>query len=95
MSSPNDDQDIQILQGIADCLFQESDGQWVLLDYKTDRVKGVLITENAIIREMNVRYGLQLSLYKEAIERILRVTIKEKALYLFDADKTLILEDTL
>ncbi|MET0786576.1 MAG: 3'-5' exonuclease, partial [Paenisporosarcina sp.] len=87
--------DIQILQGIADCLFEEADGQWVLLDYKTDRVKGVLITENAVIREMDVRYGLQLSLYKEAIEQILRITIKEKILYLFDAEKTLVLEDSL
>lgn len=91
----DEDDDIQILQGIADCLFQESDGQWVLLDYKTDRVKGILLTENAVTREMNVRYGLQLSLYKKAIERILRITIKEKALYLFDAEKTLLLEDTL
>ncbi|MBU0906353.1 MAG: PD-(D/E)XK nuclease family protein, partial [Firmicutes bacterium] len=91
----DDDGDIQILQGIADCLFEEADGKWVLLDYKTDRVKGVLITENAITREMNVRYGLQLSLYKEAIEQILRITIKEKILYLFDAEKTLVLEDSL
>lgn len=91
----DDDGDIQILQGIADCLFEEADGEWVLLDYKTDRVKGVLITENAVVREMNVRYGLQLSLYKEAIEQILRITIKEKILYLFDAEKTLVLEDSL
>ncbi len=33
------DGDYQILQGIADCLFKEQDG-WVLLDYKTDRVRG-------------------------------------------------------
>ena len=91
----DDDGDIQILQGIADCLFEEADGEWVLLDYKTDRVKGVLITENAITREMNVRYGLQLSLYKKAIEQILRITIREKILYLFDAEKTLVLEDSL
>ena len=31
------DGDYQILQGIADCLFEEQDG-WVLLDYKTDKV---------------------------------------------------------
>ena len=35
----DDDGDYQILQGIADCLFEEQDG-WVLLDYKTDRVQG-------------------------------------------------------
>ena len=30
--------DYQIIQGIADCLFQEDDG-WVLLDYKTDSIR--------------------------------------------------------
>ncbi len=89
----DDDGDTQILQGIADCLFQEADGEWVLLDYKTDRIKGVLITEASILREMHHRYGLQLSLYKQAIEHILAITIKEKILYLFDADQTILLED--
>jgi ATP-dependent helicase/nuclease subunit A len=89
----DDDGDTQILQGIADCLFQEADGEWVLLDYKTDRIKGVLITEASILREMHHRYGLQLSLYKQAIEHILAITIKEKILYLFDANQTILLED--
>ncbi|PUB17877.1 helicase-exonuclease AddAB subunit AddA [Paenisporosarcina sp. OV554] len=89
----DDDGDTQILQGIADCLFQEADGEWVLLDYKTDRIKGVLITEASILREMHHRYGLQLLLYKQAIEHILAITIKEKILYLFDADQTILLED--
>ncbi|MGB2993928.1 MAG: helicase-exonuclease AddAB subunit AddA [Paenisporosarcina sp.] len=89
----DDDGDTQILQGIADCLFQEADGEWVLLDYKTDRIKGVLITEASIVREMQHRYGLQLSLYKQAIEHILAITIKEKILYLFDSDQTILLED--
>jgi ATP-dependent helicase/nuclease subunit A len=89
----DDDGDTQILQGIADCLFQEADGEWVLLDYKTDRIKGVLITEASILREMHHRYGLQLSLYKQAIEHILAITIKEKILYLFDVNQTILLED--
>jgi ATP-dependent helicase/nuclease subunit A len=89
----DDDGDTQILQGIADCLFQEADGDWVLVDYKTDRIKGVLITEASILREMHHRYGLQLALYKQAIEHILAITIKEKILYLFDADQTILLED--
>lgn len=89
----DEDGDTQILQGIADCLFQEADGEWVLLDYKTDRIKGVLITEASILREMHHRYGLQLSLYKQAIEHILAITIKEKILYLFDSDQTILLED--
>jgi ATP-dependent helicase/nuclease subunit A len=89
----DDDGDTQILQGIADCLFQEADGDWVLVDYKTDRIRGVLITEASILREMQHRYGLQLALYKQAIEHILAITIKEKILYLFDADQTILLED--
>lgn len=85
--------DIQILQGIADGLFQESDGNWVLLDYKTDRINGVLNNEAAILTEMNKRYGLQLSLYQQAIESILSISIKKKVLYLFDSNQTIVLED--
>ncbi|EPD52178.1 helicase-exonuclease AddAB, AddA subunit [Paenisporosarcina sp. HGH0030] len=89
----DEDGDIQILQGIADCLFQEEDGQWVLLDYKTDRIKGVFHNETSILREMQHRYGLQLSLYQKAIENILSITIKEKILYLFDSNQIIVLED--
>lgn len=86
--------DHQILQGIADCLFQEADGQWVLLDYKTDRVKGVFANDSSLHREMHHRYGLQLSLYQQAIEDILSIHIKEKILYLFDGNQTIVLGDT-
>lgn len=90
----DEDGDIQILQGIADGLFQEADGHWVLLDYKTDRIKGVFVTESSVLREMHIRYGMQLSLYQEAIENILSIRIKEKLLYLFDANQTILLEDS-
>ncbi|AOV08473.1 helicase-exonuclease AddAB subunit AddA [Sporosarcina ureilytica] len=80
--------DYQILQGIADCLFQEEDG-WVLLDYKTDRIHGLFQSEEAIDQEMDNRYGIQLNLYKRAIESILNITIKEMVLYLFDGGKTI------
>ena len=45
------DGDYQILQGIADCLFEEQDG-WVLLDYKTDRVRGRFGSDEEIDAEM-------------------------------------------
>ncbi|MDS9470353.1 helicase-exonuclease AddAB subunit AddA [Sporosarcina pasteurii] len=82
------DGDHQILQGIADCLFREEDG-WVLLDYKTDRVHGLFKSEEAIINEMQHRYGIQLNLYKRAIESILGITIKEMGLYLFDGGRVI------
>ncbi|QTD41209.1 helicase-exonuclease AddAB subunit AddA [Sporosarcina sp. Te-1] len=82
------DGDHQILQGIADCLFEEPDG-WVLLDYKTDRTRGRYHSEEELTQEMQRRYGIQVSLYKKAIEEITKITIKEKLLYLFDSEMTL------
>jgi ATP-dependent helicase/nuclease subunit A len=82
-----DDGDYQIIQGIADCLFEEEDG-WILLDYKTDRIQGRFDSAVEIEREMQDRYGVQLNLYKRAIQSIINVEIKEMALYLFDGEST-------
>lgn len=76
------DGDHQIIQGIVDCLFEEEDG-WILLDYKTDRLFGIADVQ----LEMRSRYEVQLSVYTEAVEEIMRVPIKEKLLYLFAAEK--------
>ncbi|WP_313892689.1 helicase-exonuclease AddAB subunit AddA [Psychrobacillus sp.] len=84
------DGDSQIIQGVVDCLFLEEDGKWVLLDYKTDRVQSFLANEALLQKEMTNRYGTQLTLYAQAIEAIMQVDIKEKVLYLFDADKTVL-----
>ncbi|SDM44761.1 DNA helicase/exodeoxyribonuclease V, subunit A [Psychrobacillus sp. OK028] len=82
------DGDKQIIQGVVDCLFLESDGSWVLLDYKTDKVKHLVKDESLLQQEMQKRYQIQLSLYSKAIEAILQVHIKEKVLYLFDVNRT-------
>lgn len=87
-----EDGDSQILQGIADCLFEEQDG-WVLLDYKTDRLKDRFASREAIDDEMHSRYHVQLSLYKTAIEAITHVTIKEMLLYLFDEGRALTVQE--
>ena len=85
------DGDYQILQGIADCLFEEQDG-WVLLDYKTDRVRGRFGSDEEVDAEMQVRYGIQLNLYKKAIEEIVKIDIKEMVLYLFDGQRTVTIQ---
>jgi len=72
--------DYQIVQGIIDCLFEEEDG-WVLLDYKTDRVSQI----SDVPKEMSARYEIQLSVYQEAVEAILKIPIKERLLYLFSS----------
>lgn len=82
----DEDGDHQIIQGIVDCLFEEQDG-WVLLDYKTDRVSHLSEVES----EMAERYGVQLSVYQEAVEAILHIPIKERLLFLFAASKEVII----
>ena len=62
-----------LLQGVIDCCFIE-DGAWVLLDYKTDFVKD----ERAIFE----RYQPQLLLYKQALEEITGIPVREAVLYL-------------
>lgn len=83
--------EFQLLQGIADCLFHE-DGEWVLVDYKTDDVS-TFRSDSAIANEMQVRYGTQLNLYKNVLESILSIEIKEMLLYLFSGAKIIRLQE--
>ncbi len=83
MASPNvrrewpfnlvmDDASGTLLQGVIDCAFIE-DGEWVLVDYKTDRISD----EAAFID----RYRLQLTWYARALEKITQRRVKEMWLY--------------
>lgn len=63
-----------MLQGIADCIFEEDDG-YVLVDYKTDNVQSV--------EELKEHYTLQLMLYKYAFELILNKPVKSSYIYSF------------
>lgn len=55
------------LQGVIDVLFQEADGRYFLLDYKTD-----WDTAPARIKE---KYEVQVRLYREAVENMLGVAV--------------------
>lgn len=67
-----------LVQGIADCVFEEN-GQLVLVDYKTDRVNDK--------NELLERYKKQLTFYKYAIEKTLKMPVKEVMLYSFYLEK--------
>ncbi|WP_339289010.1 helicase-exonuclease AddAB subunit AddA [Ureibacillus sp. FSL K6-0786] len=84
--------DSQMIQGIVDCLMQDYDGKWVLLDYKTDKILPFFEEEEALIAEMSKRYSVQIRLYAEAVEKILQIKVDEKVLYLFEAGKEIQLE---
>ncbi|MEG0259213.1 MAG: helicase-exonuclease AddAB subunit AddA [Lysinibacillus sp.] len=89
ISRKDEDGDMQIVQGIVDCLFEDANGQWVLLDYKTDKIKAAYSQEPALSKEMLKRYGVQLRVYSEAIESILHIQVSNQVLYLFDIEKEL------
>lgn len=71
------------LQGIIDTAFEE-DGEWVLVDYKTDRVKsgGDLIK----------RYKIQMDLYKEALQRLTGMPVKASYIYSFRLHDAIIID---
>ena len=67
--------DIIMVQGIIDCCFEEN-GEYVIVDYKTDHVEA----DNAedILRK---RYTEQLKLYSDAMQQISGVKVKECTIY--------------
>ena len=70
------------LQGIIDTVFVEDD-QWVLVDYKTDRVK----SGDELIR----RYKIQMDLYKEALETLTGMPVKASYIYSFRLHEAVLL----
>ena len=61
-------------QGVIDLLVETADGKLILIDYKTDR-----LVDPARIRR---RYQIQLDMYKNAVEAILRRKVDKSYLYL-------------
>ena len=67
------------IQGIIDLLFQDSAGNWILLDYKTDKNN----SDEYFQRE----YKEQIKFYVSAMETLLNLKISEKYLYLLGAGR--------
>ena len=78
-----DDNQETLLQGVIDCAFLE-DGQWVLVDYKTDRIND----EQAFCD----RYRMQLTWYARALQRITGLPVREMWLYAISIGKAFRLE---
>ena len=74
------DEDDQIfLQGIIDVLFEEENGDYILLDYKTDRKISAAAAR--------ARYQFQIDLYCDAVKTILGKEVKERYLFLLDTGR--------
>ena len=77
-----DSDEYVLVQGAIDCCFIEN-GQWVLLDYKTDR------TDDE--DELKRRYEPQLRLYARALETLTGRPVKETLICLLRAGRTIAL----
>ena len=67
-----------LLQGVIDACFLEN-GAWVLLDYKTDRVKGDP-------DEYAKKHTRQVALYAAALERLSGIPVTERHIVLLGAN---------
>lgn len=73
-----------IIQGTIDCYFEDN-GNYVLLDYKSDYLFDA--DDESEIENLIESYRSQLELYKVALETIRGIKVKEIYLYLFSLDK--------
>ncbi len=71
-----------VVQGAIDAYFDDGQGGFVLVDYKTDRVRNG--TE-----EIRRRYEIQVKLYRAALEQLAGRPVRNCCLYLFDTGETI------
>ncbi len=81
-----DDEENLLIQGTIDCFFQEGN-KYILLDYKNDYIPPEM--EGSHVNRIIQKYTIQLDLYKEALEIIKGIEIKEVYLYLFDIERAI------
>jgi len=70
--------DVSLVQGMIDCWFIE-DGSAVLIDYKSDMIKGTQADKARVLSE---RYTVQLNYYAKAIEAASGLKVKERIIWL-------------
>lgn len=70
-----------LVNGVIDCYFEEG-GEWIIVDYKTNKSRGI----ESII---GLRYQGQMDLYREALEKSTGKKVKEAYLYLFDSGEAI------
>ncbi len=64
-----------LVQGVIDCFFENPDGTYTVVDYKTDRVKTA--------SELVDRHRVQLDCYRRAVERMTLSEVSKTVVYSF------------
>lgn len=65
-----------LVQGVVDCLFEDENGQLILVDYKTDKV-----TEDNYVYLLTKNHSTQLRYYKKACELMFKKPISKVIIY--------------
>jgi len=68
-----------LVQGVIDCFFENPDGTYTVVDYKTDRVK--------TLDELVARHRVQISYYRHAVESMTDCKVSHTFLYSFALGK--------
>lgn len=67
-----------LVQGVIDCFFENPDGTFTVVDYKTDRVR--------TLTELADRHRVQINYYRRAVERMTGRKVSKTLLYSFALD---------
>ena len=79
-----------LVQGVIDCLYVDSDGEYHLVDYKTDRLTPEERADRDLAREkLYKKHSLQLSYYAKAVELIFGKYPKTVEVYSLPLGQTL------
>ncbi|MDR1135260.1 MAG: UvrD-helicase domain-containing protein [Clostridiales Family XIII bacterium] len=89
-----------LIQGVIDCFFKENieygkrgEDAFILLDYKTGRIAAQSGTAGkSLVDYAAERYGYQLEIYSEALERIHGVKVAEAHIYMLDEGEDIIVK---
>ncbi len=76
-------EDAPLLQGVIDCFYQNAEGGFTLVDYKSDAVRS---GEESLLAE---RHGVQLGLYRLYIEKVTGKKVTKAYIYSFALGKAI------
>ncbi|MDO4670120.1 MAG: helicase-exonuclease AddAB subunit AddA [Aerococcus sp.] len=71
--TPSHTNDPILIHGVIDGFFYDEQGAWWLFDYKTDRLDGLTFSRQRDL--LLSRYQVQLALYREALEQVVKKEI--------------------
>ena len=70
------------VQGVVDCIFEDEDGSFVLLDYKTDRLTSDELSDRALAGEkLLLRHRSQLTVYRDVCSEMMGRPFDEVYIY--------------